>query len=66
MASHPSDFIGHELRYSCAKCQRSGSMPAADALARYRNKALPELRYDFAPEFGCERGPDAPFHDKCA
>ncbi|NMN74221.1 hypothetical protein [Rhizobium sp. 57MFTsu3.2] len=66
MAYHPSDFIGHELRYSCTKCQRSGSMPAAGALARYGNKALPELRYDFAREFGCERGPNAPFNDKCA
>jgi len=35
MAYYPSDFIGHEIRYFCNKCQRSGSMAAADALARY-------------------------------
>ena len=40
-------------------------MAAADAFARYGNKALPELRYDFAREFGCQRGPDAPFKDYC-
>ena len=65
MAYYPSDFIGHEIRYSCNKCQRSGSMAAADALARYGNKAMPELRYEFAKEFGCHRGHDAPFNDKC-
>jgi hypothetical protein len=26
---------------------------------------MPELRYDFAREFGCNRGQDAPFNDKC-
>lgn len=65
MAYYPSDFIGQELRYSCRKCQRSGSMPASDALARYGNKPMPDLRYDFAIEFGCHRGPDAQFNDKC-
>jgi len=40
-------------------------MTAADARTRYCNKALPELRYDFASEFGCNRGHDAPFNDKC-
>ena len=44
MAYYPSDFLGHDLRYSCTKCQRNGSMTAADALTRYGNKALPELR----------------------
>ena len=43
----PSDFTGHELRYSCTKCQRSGSMQA-DAPAHYGNKALSDLRYDLA------------------
>jgi hypothetical protein len=65
MAYYPSDFIGHELRYSCEKCQRSGSTAAADGLARYGNKPMPELRYDFAKEFGCNRGHDAPFNDNC-
>jgi hypothetical protein len=40
-------------------------MAAADALARYGNQAMPELRYEFAKEFGCHRGHDAPFNDKC-
>jgi hypothetical protein len=48
VAYYPSDFTGHELWHSCTKCRRSGSMQAADALARYGNKALPDLRYDFA------------------
>ncbi len=65
MAYYLSDYIGHELRYSCEKCQSSGAMAAADALARYGNKPMPELRYDFAREFGCLRGPDGPFNDKC-
>ena len=38
IAYYPSDFIGHELRYSCEKCRRSGSVAAADAVARYGNK----------------------------
>jgi len=38
MAYYPSDFIGHELRYSCENCTRRGSIPAADALARYGNR----------------------------
>ncbi|WP_189635728.1 hypothetical protein [Rhizobium grahamii] len=57
VAYYPSDFIGHELRYSCEIGQRSRSMEAADALAR--------LRYDVAKEFGCHHGPDAQFNDKC-
>ena len=65
MAYYPSDFIGHEIRYSCDKCQRSGSMAATDALARCGNKPMPELRYDFARGLGCHRGHDAPFNDKC-
>jgi hypothetical protein len=40
-------------------------MAAADALARYGNKPMPELRYDLAKEFGCNREHDAPFNDKC-
>jgi hypothetical protein len=47
IAYYPSDFTGHELRYSCTKCRRSGSMQA-DALAHYGNKALSDLRYDCA------------------
>ena len=58
MAYYPSEFIGHELRYSCEKCQRSGSMVAADALPRYGNKSRPELRYGFAKEFGAIRERD--------
>jgi hypothetical protein len=58
MAYDPSGFIGHE-------CQRSGSMAATDALVRYGNKPMPELRYDFARELDCHRGHDAPFNDKC-
>lgn len=39
---------------------------AADALARFGNKPMPELRCKISKEFGCHRGhDDAPFNDEC-
>lgn len=43
--------------------QRVHARGGLDALTR--NKPMPDLRYDFAKEFGCQRGPDAQFNDKC-
>ncbi len=38
MAYYPSDFLGHDLRYSCTKCQRKCGHKGARSMARHLSR----------------------------
>jgi hypothetical protein len=65
MAYYPSDFLGQVINYECDKCGKSGSRLAEELHAQYGRSPMPDIRYELAKQFGCHRGHDAPFNDKC-
>lgn len=59
------EFRGLQIDYWCGKCEKRGSSLGDDLLARFPDQPMPSLLHGLAAELGCDRGPNAPFNDKC-
>ncbi len=64
-AYYLSEFNGKTIDFFCTKCGKAGSALANDLLAEHGDQNITNFRYKLAETFGCHRGMDAPFNDKC-